>query len=208
MSPYEIVSLSDVPASGNWLPLRRHLGVGAFGINAWTATEAGAEIIGVHDEVPTGHEELYLVLDGRATFTVGEETFEAVAGTIVFVRDPAVRRGAVADEPGTRILTVGAKQGEAYRPQPWEVNAEIFPLFADGRFEEAKERLEAVIAEFPDAGGIIYNLACAEARLGEREAALEHLARAAALDPRLSELAQDDSDFESIRDDPAFPSDD
>ena len=43
MSAYEIVSLSDVPASGNWLPLRRHLGVGAFGINAWTATEAGAD---------------------------------------------------------------------------------------------------------------------------------------------------------------------
>ena len=205
MSAYQVTTLSDVPPSGNWLPLRRHLGVEAFGINAWTAAEAGAEIIGAHDEVPTGHEELYLVLDGRATFTVGEDTFGAVAGTIVFVRDPSVRRGAVAEEPGTRILTVGAKQGEAYRPQPWEANAEIFPLFADGRFEEAKERLEAVIAEFPEAGGPLYNLACAEARLGEREAALEHLARAVALDPRLSELAQDDSDFESIRDDPAFP---
>jgi tetratricopeptide (TPR) repeat protein len=205
VSGYEVTRLDDVPELGNWQPLRRHLAIGAFGINAWTAAEEGAEIIGAHDEKPTGHEELYLVLQGTATFTVGDDSFDADAGTIVFVSDPDVRRGAVATEAGTRILTVGAKRGEAYRPQPWEVNAEIFPLFGEGRFAEAKERLEAAAAEFPDAGGPLYNLACAEAQLGEPDAALEHLARAVELEPRFIPLAQDDTDFESIRDDPRFP---
>lgn len=205
MSAYEVARLAEVPAIGNWQPLRRHLGIGAFGINAWSGAEAGAEIIGAHDEKPTGHEELYLVLDGRATFTVGEDSFDVDAGTIVFVSDPEIRRGAVATEAGTRILTVGAKRGEAYRPQPWEANAEIFPLFGEGRFAEAKERLEAVAAEFPDAGGPLYNLACAEAQLGEREAAFDHLARAVELEPRFLPLAQDDIDFASIREDARFP---
>jgi tetratricopeptide (TPR) repeat protein len=205
VSGYEVTRLDDVPEIGNWQPLRRHLAIGAFGINAWTTAEEGVDIIGAHDEKPTGHEELYLVLQGKATFTVGDDSFDADAGTIVFVSDPDVRRGAVATEAGTRILTVGAKRGEAYRPQPWEENAEIFPLFGEGRYAEAKERLEAVAAEFPDAGGPLYNLACAEAQLGERDAALEHLARAVELEPRFIPLAQDDTDFASIRDDPRFP---
>jgi tetratricopeptide (TPR) repeat protein len=205
MSDYEVTRLDDVDRLGNWQPLRRRLGIGAFGINAWTGDEEGAEIIGEHDEKPTGHEELYLVLEGQARFTVGGDSFDADAGTIVFVPDPELRRGAVATEPGTRILTVGAKRGEAYRAQPWEENAEIFPLFAEGRFAEAKERLEGAVAEFPDAGGPLYNLACAEALLGEHEAALEHLARAVELEPRFVALAQDDSDFASIREDPRFP---
>jgi tetratricopeptide (TPR) repeat protein len=202
---YEVARIDDVPAIGNWQPLRRHLGIGSFGINAWTGAEEGAEVIGAHDEASSGHEELYLVLEGRATFTVGEETFDADTGTIVFVADPDVRRGAVAAEAGTRILTVGAKRDEAYRPLPWEANAEIFPLFGEGRFAEAKERLEIVAAEFPDAGGPLYNLACAEAQLGEREAALEHLEHAVQLEPRFAGLAQGDTDFASIREDPRFP---
>ena len=71
-------------------------------------------------------------LEGRATFTVGDDTVDGPAGTIVFVRDPAVQRGAVAVEPGTCVLTVGAKAGEAYSPRPWELNAEGFPLFDAG----------------------------------------------------------------------------
>jgi tetratricopeptide (TPR) repeat protein len=108
-------------------------------------------------------------------------------------------------EPWRRIVTVGAKRDEAYRPQPWEANAEIFPLFGEGRFAEAKERLEVVAAEFPNAGGPLYNLACAEAQLGEHDAALTHLARAVELESRFVALAQEDADFASIREDARFP---
>src|SRR4051794_41290547 len=64
-----------------------HLDVRSFGVNAWTAAEAGAQLIGEHDEVPSGHEELYLITSGAATFTVDGEEIAATAGTVVFVPD-------------------------------------------------------------------------------------------------------------------------
>jgi tetratricopeptide (TPR) repeat protein len=207
MSAYETVSLADVPLTGsNWQAIRRQLGVAAFGINAWRGDEQGAEVIPSHDEVPTGHEELYLVLEGRATFTVGDDTIDAPSGTIVFVRDPGMQRGAVAEEPGTCVLTVGAKPGEAYSPRPWELNAEGFPLFAEGEYGRARELFAGGLETYGESGVLLYNLACAEARLGEADAALEHLRRAVELEDRFAGFAQDDEDLASLRDDPRFPS--
>src|SRR5579884_2258803 len=75
--------------------VRHHFGITSFGVNAWTAAEAGAQIINEHDESePDSDEELYLVLRGRASFELDGERCEAPAGTFVFVR-PGVRRSAV-----------------------------------------------------------------------------------------------------------------
>lgn len=205
MSAFRTTSLAAVPVRGNWQPLRRELGVRAFGVNAWTGDEPGAQVIPEHDETPTRHEELYLVLEGRATFTVAGEEVDAPAGTIVFVADPDATRAAVAAEPGTRVLTVGAPAGAAYEPQTWELNAEVFPLFDRGEYGRAKELLERGLAEHGEHGGLLYNLACAEARLGEAEPALAHLARALELDERLAEHARTDDDLASLRDEPRFP---
>lgn len=203
---YRIARVDEIEAVNGWLPVRRHLGVGAFGVNAWRPQEDGRTIIGEHDEATTGHEELYLVTDGHATFTVGGEEIDAPAGTLVFVRDASLKRAAVARDPATTVLTVGAKPGEAYAPLPWEENADVIPLFGRGQFAEAKGRLERAIERYPDAGGLIYNLACAESRLGETDAALGHLARAIEIWPGFREAAAGDPDFEPIRDDPRFPS--
>ena len=191
-------------AGPGWIPVRKQFGVRAFGVNAWRPREDGT-IISEHDEVPSGHEELYVVLSGSAAFTLGDDEVDAPAGTIVFVRDPGVKRSAVSKEDGTVVLAVGAKPGEAFEPRPWEVNAEIFPLFGQGEYAEAKRRLEQALEEYPDAEGLLYNLACAEARLGETEAALDHLTAAIAAVDAYLEYAQTDPDFESIRDDPRFP---
>jgi tetratricopeptide (TPR) repeat protein len=199
--------LEEIERSGTrneWIPIRRHFGIAAFGINAWSGDE-GAEIVPEYDEVPTAHEELYVVVEGHATFTLSGEEVDAPTGTAVFVRDPAVKRGARGAAGGATILTVGAKPGEAFRVSSWEANVEIIPLFERGEYAEAKRRLEEALGEFPEAGGLLFNLACAEARLGESEAALAHLERAVALEPRFGELARDDEDLASIRDDPRFP---
>jgi tetratricopeptide (TPR) repeat protein len=204
---FEIARLDEIErpdTRGEWIPIRRALGISAFGVNAWSGEE-GAEIIGEHEEISTGHEELYLVVAGHATFTVDGEEVDGPAGTILFVRDPSVKRAARVKSGRTTILTAGGKPGEAFRVQPWEVNSEIFPLFERGEYAEAKRRLEAAVAEFPDAGGPLYNLACAEARLGETEAALEHLIRAVELNPEFRQPAGEDEDLESIRGDPRFP---
>jgi hypothetical protein len=123
------LSFDDEPGVPRWKPLRHVLDVGAFGVNAWIAAQPGDQAIERHDEAvdcgcdgvaPAGHEELYVVLSGAADFTVGEETFPAPAGTVVFVRDPALTREAIASAPDTTILTVGAARGIAFSPSEWE----------------------------------------------------------------------------------------
>lgn len=172
-------------------------------MNAWTGDE-GVEVIPAHDEADSGHEELYVVLAGRASFVVAGETIDGPAGTVVFVRDPAASRGATATEAGTTVLSAGAKPGEAFEPRGWEENAGVISLFEQGEYAQAKERLVAAIERRPETGGLLYNLACAESRLGETEAALTHLARAVELDPRYAEYAREDEDLAAIRDDPRF----
>jgi tetratricopeptide (TPR) repeat protein len=197
--------LDEIEPVDGWLPIRRRLGITAFGVNAWRPQSDGRTIIGEHDEATTGHEELYVVIKGHATFTVDGNEIDAPAGTFVFVSDPSLKRGAVAAEPDTTILTAGGKPGEAYQPLPWEENSEIIPLFGRGEYAEAKTRLVQALERHPEAGGLLYNLACAESRLGETDAALGHLERAIEIWPGFRDAAAGDPDFDAIRDDARFP---
>jgi len=201
---YATTRLSELENERGWAAIRRELGVQAFGINAWTASEAGEALIVAHDEKASGHEELYLVIAGRATFVVGHERIAAATGAIVFVRDPALRREALADEPGTTILAVGGKVGEAYRPRAWETSADVLPLFDSGEYAKARVLLTAALDAYDDKAVLHYNLACAEARLGETDAALQHLAAAVRERPALAADAHIDADLGSIRGDPRF----
>jgi mannose-6-phosphate isomerase-like protein (cupin superfamily) len=207
MSGFDSIRLDEIerdPARPEWIPIRRRFGIAAFGVNAWSVADPKDDLIPDHEESTIGHEELYVVVGGRATFTIGGEEVDAPAGTAIFVRDPSVRRGARAREGGALVLTVGAKPGEAFQVSPWEVNAEIMPLFDRSEFAEVKRRLEPLVDANPQAAGALYNLACAEALLGETDAALDHLARAAAIQPRLAEDARRDDDFALLHDDPRF----
>jgi hypothetical protein len=209
----QVMPLSDIegysdPARPTWRPIRSALGVGAFGINAWESTEPGQELIATHDEVgggAGGHEELYVVISGKAHVTVDGTEYEAPAGTIVFVADPASKRGAVADEAETTILAIGAKRGEAFSVSPWERSAEALRYWPTQEWDRAIEILQREAEARPDSGGVLYNLACAEARAGHHDDALGHLERAVTLEERFRELAQSDSDLESLRADERFP---
>lgn len=210
---YTVVALADVatfgaPGQASWHMIRRALDVQAFGINAWRSTEPGQWLIAAHDELGGGaaqHEELYLVLAGRARFTVDDETFDAPTGTIVFVRDPAVKRGAVAEEADTVVLAVGAKPGEAFSVSPWEAAGDALRFWETEEWDRAIEVLSERHAELPDQASVVYNLACAESRAGRLDDALAHLADAVALQPSFATTAQDDPDLEPIRSNPAFP---
>ena len=107
----------------DWKPLRHHLGVGAFGVNAWTAAGEGGIVIERHDETDDGHEELYVVVRGSARFTVAGDEIDAPAGTLVFLPDPAVTREAVSTAPDTLVLAVGAARGRVFAPSGWEARA-------------------------------------------------------------------------------------
>jgi tetratricopeptide (TPR) repeat protein len=191
-----------------WHMIRTVLGIESFGINAWRATEAGQEIIGEHDELGEGaghHEELYLVLGGRATFTIDGERIAAPAGSLVYVRAPGARRSAVADEATTTILVIGGRPGSAFAVSPWERSAEALRFWTTGEWDRAIDVLSAQLAEDPGNANVLYNLACAECRGGRLEAALEHLAEAVELEPRFRKNAQGDPDLAAIREDDRFP---
>ena len=72
-----------------------------------------------------GHEELFAVVSGHALFTVDGNEIDAPAGTLVFVRDPAVIRSARATVDGTALLAVGGRAGAPFAISRWE--REWFP---------------------------------------------------------------------------------
>jgi hypothetical protein len=115
----------DDPEDPDWTPIRHHFGIRSFGVNAWTARNAGDHVIERHTELPSdggadSHEELYVVLGGRARFTVDDVSFAAREGTLVHVPDAASTREAIAHEPDTVVLAIGAAPGVAFAPAPWE----------------------------------------------------------------------------------------
>jgi hypothetical protein len=198
----ELERYPDMSGAPVLMPLRRRLGIRAFGANCWTA-DVGMPVIERHSE-PDGDEELYVVLRGRARFLVGDETVDAGPGTLVHVRPDNVRE-AVAAEPETIVLAVGAKPGEAFAPKSWE---DFQVAFAEAR-AESEEKARALLAEQlaqnPDAWQGHYNAACFEALAGNADEAFEHLSQALELGlPRVRELAAESSTFDSLRDDPRW----
>ena len=138
-----------------------------------------------------------------ATFTLGDNEVDAPAGTIIFVR-PNTKRGAIAAEDDTAVLAVGAKAGVVFEPSPWE---DIFVAnsYADaGNLEGAGELMAQTLEKNPDAWQGFFNAGCLEARVGDRERALDYVERAVELEPKAREFAKTDSDFDSIRDNPRF----
>ncbi len=182
-------------------PVRHHLGIAAFGTNAWTAANVGDRLMPEHRE-DDGIEELYVVLRGRARFEVDGETVDAPQGTLVFVR-PAGNRTAFAEEAGTTVLAIGSKIGEAYEVGGWEVWAEFQPAYEAGEYDaviaRARETLEAGGYATP-----LYNLACCEALAGRSDDAIDHLRVAFEQRPSLRKFAESDTDLDSLRDEPAF----
>lgn len=184
-----------------WFRLRRDLDVGAFGVNAFGA-DAGNRVIEEHDELGSGagkHEELYVVLRGSARFQLGGDEVTLGPQEMVFIRDPSVRRGALAEEDGTVVLVTGGHPGLAYEVSTWEQAADAFPHWRKGDYETAVEILRRVAGEHPEAASVFYNLACAETLKGDHDEALEHLRRSVDLEDRFRELARKDDDFDAVR---------
>jgi quercetin dioxygenase-like cupin family protein len=209
--PARVVHIEDIepfPGEVRWHPLRRELGVNAFGVNAFSAVSPGERVIEEHDEVSggaAGHDELYVVIAGRARFTVDGEDVDAPAGTLIQVGRES-KRGAIAAEPGTTVLVVGAVPGEVYEPSPWEMSAQAALYASRGDTQRSREAIAEALAGHPDDPHALYNVACAEALLGDRDAALGHLARVAELEPeKYRRWSEQDRDLDSLRDDPRFP---
>jgi hypothetical protein len=209
MSRYSVTHLDEIDEVSDGRcpsrPVRYHFGITSFGVNAWVGREVGDRIINEHDEAEDddGQEELYLVQRGRARFELDGEPVQAPADTLVFVR-PGVKRTAFAEEPGTTMIALGGTPGKAYEPTGFEIWAPLAPLYEAGEYADAADRGHELIKAHPEYPGLLYNVACCESLAGRKADAIEHLRLAIELSDRSGPLAANDSDFDPIRDDPAF----
>ena len=205
MTGYSVARLDDIgeirDGSLSCRPVRHHLGITSFGVNAWTAAAAGERILNEHDEAGDA-EELYVVLVGRAAFELDGERVDAPAGTCVFV-PPGVMRTAFAAEGGTTILAIGGRPGEPWEPDGWELWAPVAPLYDSGRYAEAADRSRELVEANPGLPMLPYMLACCELRAGRTDDAIEAL-RAALVTTRMRVIAGKDPTLDPIRDTPAF----
>lgn len=203
--PVRVLSLLDeepVRIGGGgleWVPVRRRLGIRGFGTNAFRAARAGDPVIEEHVESP-GQEELYVVVQGRAHFTVDGEDIDVAAGSAVFVQRPEARRSATAAEDDTVVLAVGGWPDRAYHPLPWEPIYLAQEAIRDGEWARAAEILEREAGEHRDSGFVRYRLACCHAQAGARDRAFDELRRAIDIDPLMRERAANDPQLASIRD--------
>ena len=206
---YKVVQLDEIEEMNDgrapMRPVRHHLGITAFGVNAFTGREAGDRIINEHDEADAGDgdEELYLVLKGRARFELDGDVVDAPAGIFVFV-PPAVKRTAFAEEPDTTLVAVGATPGQAYVPRGWELWAPLNALYQAGEYAVVADRARELVEAHPQYPLLFYNLACVESLTGRKTEAIDHLRRALELSDQFREFAKGDSDLDAIRDEPAF----
>ena len=205
--PARVARLSDlepIDAAGiHQRPVRRTLGISAFGANAYSG-DAGEQVVEPHDETRLGHEELYVVVAGAAAFTVAGEKIDAPAGTLVFVHDPDDRREATATEDGTMVMAFGGVPGAAGPISAWEWTFAAAPHIEKGDFDAAYATTARALEDHPDDGNTHYNLACWAARAGRADVAIDHLRTAVANEPRARKWAAEDTDLDAIRDDPRF----
>ena len=206
MSGYTVARIDEIDELSDgrcaFRPVRKHFGIMSFGVNTWTGKRVGDRIINEHDEAGE-HEELYLVQQGRATFELDGERVDAPAGTMVFAR-PGVKRTAFAEDAGTTIVAIGGTPGEVYEASGFEVWLPITPLYEAGKYAEAADRGRELIEENPDYAGLLYNVACCESLAGRKADAIEHLRGAIERSQRFRSFAAGDSDFDAIREEPAF----
>jgi hypothetical protein len=77
-------------------------------------------------------------------------------------------------------------------------------LYEAGAYSEAADRGREVLGAHPQYAYLAYNVACCESLAGRTPDALEHLRRSIEGWEGFRAMAQSDSDFDPIRDEPAF----
>jgi len=88
-----------------------------------------------------------------------------------------------------------------YAPEVWD---SVRPLYEAREYAQAADRGRELIDAYPDQGALFYNTACCESLAGRTADAVEHLRRAIDMWDGCRDLAKEDTDFDPIRDEPAF----
>lgn len=201
---WQVARLDDIDRRGRMIPAREHLGIHAFGLNAFTPNDEGV-LVNDHDETGSGQEELYVVLDGHATFEIDGETVDAPAGTFLAIAPEARRK---ATGTGT-VLVVGGTPGAAYQAfdwgEAWTFHNASITAYGEQRYGDALTAVREGLEQIPDHPGLHFNYACFATLTGDTsDEVFDHLRRSVQLFPPFRDQARGDSDFTAVRDDPRF----
>ena len=99
---------------GGFRRVRAGLGVSSFGL-AVIDLPPNFQHFPEHDQTHDDQEEVYTILSGQATLTVGDEEYELEPGVFARVGATEKRKLITGDEPA-RILAMGATPGRVYEP--------------------------------------------------------------------------------------------
>ena len=184
-----------------WHPLRAGLGLRAFGAGAYTADRVGQVIIEPHAEADEGrgHQEVYIVLEGRVAFTLDDETIDAPAGTCLCVWPETHRLGVAVEIPAT-VVAFGREPDFPVAGGEWIDRVRPF-LKSD--LPHCRKVIDEGALELPDSPGIGYGLALVAAAEGHAAEARERLREAIGRDPKLRELRELDPELWALLDEPA-----
>jgi tetratricopeptide (TPR) repeat protein len=90
---------------------------------------------------------------------------------------------------------------QRYDPELWEPAR---ALYEAGKYAEAADRGRELLEAHPNLAYLHYNVACCESLAGRKPEAIEHLRHAIDGWEGCREMAKQDSDFDLIREEPAF----
>ena len=112
---YKMCDAADVElANGVFRPIRRALGLTAFGINQ-EEFPPNADGYPDHDHSEDGQEEVFYVLEGSGTMVVDGENVELKPDRYIWVEAESKRKIVPGDE-GLKLIAVGSPPG-AYQPR-------------------------------------------------------------------------------------------
>ena len=202
MSGYEIASLTElesVQAVGTlrWTPLRKHFGITAFGVSAYTAGEAGQDVVEEHTEEALGHEELYVVVSRQGDVRARRRGDGRACRLGRLPERPEGEAVRAREEPGTTVLAIGGKPG-SHDVSAWEYFFMAYGI-VDEDPDRAVAEIQAGLAEKPDHAALHVHLACIYARAGRLDEARTRLDRGLELDPEAPEVGGEDEDLEPLR---------
>ena len=116
---YSVVDITDLEPRGPGgvvRMVRKALGAQAFGFNwfDFPPNHVGHE----HDERESGHEEVFVCLDGSGSLRIDDDEVPLSLGRFVRI-DPDATRCPVSGPEGMTFLVIGAPVGGGYEPPPW-----------------------------------------------------------------------------------------
>jgi quercetin dioxygenase-like cupin family protein len=119
---YTIKNVDDfdeMEGSGNatWHLARKTLGAESFGFNVVDIGPGGQ--IPEHDHSGDNQEEVFIILDGRATIIADDEEREAPAGTYCRYAPEVSRTIRNDSDAPVRALLIGVPVDSGYQQMPW-----------------------------------------------------------------------------------------